>query len=1191
LGWIAGFCFLFAASWPYVAFASEDVDLSGGDTTIGGNNQVGIYGTSSGAVVITTTGAVSADTDDVSGIELGYNYGGSAASNIDISAGILTLNIDHNITGKDTQGEGITNNTSAVFDMSGGLVIDIANGVTVSSGNSGGTTSGFATGAIYLSSGSSGTVGGAVSITNAGTIVSGQGGDNGSAYTPAAIELGAASNSLVESVTIVNSGDITGGLGGVDVSSGGNNGSGGISVNYTSSASSISNTGNVTGGAGEVDGDTNGPGGDGGFGISIGNVAGGFTINNTGAGVVSGGDGHDGSANSSSGIGGDGGSGIIISGSGSFTINNENSVTGGAGANGAVKNSTNLTAAGGGGGYGVNISGTTGLTDVITINNAAGATISSGAAGTAAADGSGTIDGTDGSSGIYIGSTATVNIANASGASVTRGVGGAGAGGGDAGADGYALELASSAVVNVDNDGTLTGGISLSGGGTIRVQGSSTVGDIIMNGGSAYIGYDENGDVASDGTTSSITGGTGSDSVYISTNGIVTGNIDVSSGDNTLAFTGSGATIGGSVTATTGDDTIEVSADTTIAGSFDLGAGANGISVTNGATLTLDSSIASSGTLDLSIDGELAQNTADDLEFVNLTVASGETGALSGTGAGDILITGIATINGDLLINRTSDIMTISSTGSLKGTGSIDSGIIINGTHSPGNSIGTQGITGNVTYNSGSVIEVELDNDGNHDQINITGNLTINNGATFKGVGVGGTVSNSLTLDIMTYTGALTVDGSVVTDESFAFDTSYLDTAVLDFTLSHSATDDTIYMIVNPSDFNPESVISHTDGLTLALDNINAAGASGEMASLITRLQSIVTDSELHQAFTELSPVQLNTSPAAVVAATQSIGDVISGHIGKVTAGVTNQGLSSEKVASMNSGVLLNVDQSIVIEQKKWTPFIEFVVSKGDQDDKDGIAGYKLDNSGFIIGTDYLVSDKFLVGLSGSYMQPSMNSNDDLVSIDIETWQANIYSSYFFRNFHIDAHAGYGWSEIDSERQINFMGTTAEADHDAEYLSLGAGAGYRLDVYKKLIVEPFCELNYVNMDEDGYEESGAGGANLKIDSTNVESFKSGFGIRLAKLFNLQNGLSVKPEISYRWEHEFKDDAVSNSASFVSAGSSFTTEGIKPDANHHIFGAGIKAFMGRQLNLYLNYECDRSDSYRSHNGLVGIEINF
>ncbi|QBH12492.1 hypothetical protein DO021_03860 [Desulfobacter hydrogenophilus] len=143
-----------------------------------------------------------------------------------------------------------------------------------------------------------------------------------------------------------------------------------------------------------------------------------------------------------------------------------------------------------------------------------------------------------------------------------------------------------------------------------------------MNGGSAYIGYDENADVAFDGTVAKITGGTGSDSVYISTNGTVTGDIDLSSGNTILAFTGSGATIDGNVTATTGDDTIEASADTTIAGLFDLGAGANGISITNGATLTLDFLIASSGTLDLSVDGELAQNTADDLEFVNLTIAS-----------------------------------------------------------------------------------------------------------------------------------------------------------------------------------------------------------------------------------------------------------------------------------------------------------------------------------------------------------------------------------------------------------------------------------------------------------------------------------------------------------------------------------------------------------------------------------------
>ncbi|NDY73173.1 hypothetical protein [Desulfobacter hydrogenophilus] len=121
---------------------------------------MGIYGTSTGAVTITTTDVVTAESSGISGIELGYDYSGATATNVNIRAGILTFDINYNVTGDGSTGEGITNNIAAVYDLFGGLIIDIANGVTVSSGNSGGGTSGYATGAIYLSSGASGTVGG-----------------------------------------------------------------------------------------------------------------------------------------------------------------------------------------------------------------------------------------------------------------------------------------------------------------------------------------------------------------------------------------------------------------------------------------------------------------------------------------------------------------------------------------------------------------------------------------------------------------------------------------------------------------------------------------------------------------------------------------------------------------------------------------------------------------------------------------------------------------------------------------------------------------------------------------------------------------------------------------------------------------------------------------------------------------------
>ena|GEM_PF-3467247 len=182
--------------------------------------------------------------------------------------------------------------------------------------------------------------------------------------------------------------------------------------------------------------------------------------------------------------------------------------------------------------------------------------------------------------------------------------------------------------------------------------------------------------------------------------------------------------------------------------------------------------------------------------------------------------------------------LTIASTGTLQGTGTISSDVVFNGSHKPGNCVGTQNITGNVTYADCAVIEIEVDNTNwTHDQINITGSLTIESGSKFKGISLGGPIGdddNTQIMDIMTYTGALIMNGSVVTGEDFKFDASYLDTAVLNFRVAHVTADNTIYMEVVAVRFNPKSALAHTDRLTLALDNINSAGVTGEMATLIT---------------------------------------------------------------------------------------------------------------------------------------------------------------------------------------------------------------------------------------------------------------------------------------------------------------------------------------------------------------------
>ena len=287
----------------------------------------------------------------------------------------------------------------------------------------------------------------------------------------------------------------------------------------------------------------------------------------------------------------------------------------------------------------------------------------------------------------------------------------------------------------------------------------------------------------------------------------------------------------------------------------------------------------------------------------------------------------------------------------------------------------------------------------------------------------------------------------------------------------------------------------------------------------------------------------------------------------------------------------MNVNEVPIRENERWIPFFETFKSWGDQDDKDGISGYDFKTTGFVLGTDYLIDNSLLVGVSISNMNSTVNSNDNLSSTDIETWQGNVYGSYFTEDYHFDAHGGYGVAQIDSERNIAFMGTKAESDHLAQFFTVGIGTGYFFRPVEGMKFEPFVSLDYMKMFEDSYDESGAAGANLSIDDNEIESLRSSLGVRLSQCFEVEDGFKITPEISYKWQHQFKNDAIQSSASFLNGGSSFKTTGMETDEDHHIFGVGIKADIDDEMSLYVNYERDISSTFEASTILAGVEFKF
>jgi subtilase-type serine protease len=82
--------------------------------------------------------------------------------------------------------------------------------------------------------------------------------------------------------------------------------------------------------------------------------------------------------------------------------------------------------------------------------------------------------------------------------------------------------------------------------------------------------------------------------------------------------------------------------------------------------------------------------------------------------------------------------------------------------------------------------------------------------------------------------------------------------------------------------------------------------------------------------------------------------------------------------------------------------------------------------------------------------------------------------------------------------------------------------------------EPFANLGYQRYHRDSYQEKG-GAAALQVDGQTQDNFSTTFGLRLAHLNSLENGISLTPRMTAGGKHTYGDVSNSTRESFVAGG--------------------------------------------------------
>jgi uncharacterized protein with beta-barrel porin domain len=721
--------------------------------------------------------------------------------------------------------------------------------------------------------------------------------------------------------------------------------------------------------------------------------------------------------------------------------------------------------------------------------------------------------------------------------------------------------------INATHDLTLTGAWSLSGAATVGPGGSLGLGTgVSLSVASLEIAF--GGTMNIYGTTS-VAGAT-----------TVGGTLNVNSGG--ILDTGSlGINSGGTMSV---DGTTSVAGATTVGGTLDVNS--------SGSMSTADLNIYSTGVVNIAgtmnvssstyVGGILNVTSNNSLNTSSLEIVAGCSMNVDGT-----TTVSEATSNaGSLKVNGTLNTASLSNSGTLSGTGTINGGVSNSGVISPGNSIGTLTIGGNLTNTSSGVLAAEVSSDGSSDRLRVTGTARLN----------GGYVSTNLPVALYTHKFGwdILTAGSVV--GSFAGVRGQPDSQTLSLHAVSYADKVTLEVWRTPfADLGANAMQTQSGA---GLDGIIApAKEQGDgMANLIIAMDFGYDLAQIQQALQALSPEMYDAFSAAGMQAAEGFAQAMARRSETLRDAkklgwrevVKGQGLvASAAEQTTGAGHVAQAQPT-----GGWSLWARALGSWLDQDASGGHLGYKLTSGGVVLGADGPVLPWLRLGFSFGAGSTDIDWSRGNYSGDQRGVHGGLYAAADLGDFYLDASLSYGTYDNNATRPINFssVSTQAKASFDGQsYLAL-LGGGYDIKA-GGVVFGPTLALNFLQVEQDGFSESGADFLSLSVQKRTDDYFISALGFKAATIWR-SGKVSFLPRLSVAWRHNFTEDARAIVASYRDYGSSsFTVTGVAPASDVFTSQLGLDVRLSESFSAYAQCGIALGDDLNAQEISAGLDWLF
>ncbi len=495
--------------------------------------------------------------------------------------------------------------------------------------------------------------------------------------------------------------------------------------------------------------------------------------------------------------------------------------------------------------------------------------------------------------------------------------------------------------------------------------------------------------------------------------------------------------------------------------------------------------------------------------------------------------------------------------------------------------------TNTLSLGAGSTLNIGIDAAG------VAGNVNVTAGAVdLTGAAVGAEVNAAAplvdgqeiligtgTADVVGTTGATGQALETAADDSLLFDFEIADGGQVDITGSADASE-LYFLVTQAASAGGSAVTSNANGAGTAINTLMGT-TNPQLSSILANVAAASTSEELEEVLQAVLP-QVDTG--ALTAAQNVTGNTIR--------------LVSDRLSTIRTtgGGQSGVSSGDLTENlQMWG---QVFGQKADQGLRDGIAGFDSTTTGITVGADTEgLHDNATVGVAFSYAFTDVDSdNATNTQSDINSYNATLYGDYDLGNdIYVVGDIGYTYGDNETTRSNvgGVAGLNAKSDygsHQAQARAIVA-RDYNLTKHEGVRVTPKALVKYTYYQNEDINETGAGGANLDVDSEALNIFEVGVGVDVRKDYVQDNGGVISPEVSAGYRYDLVGDAVQTTSTFEGGGPSFRSEGADPDQDTFNLGVGVGYTTPSSMEFTASYDYENKDEFDSHSAFIRLAAPF